>query len=169
MKRSELTVGQRVYLDSSRDWETLYPWDKQVEIVSTVPLFRGNEVRVVPIRRDGTVGSERRVQLAHLRGEYESTAARVKANRDARDALLLVHEDDRKVRVERAEALAKRVSVLTGGPAPHVGYQGRIDYVDLDALEKLVELAEGRSIPDWQCPECGGDKQLPGTPMGCDC
>lgn len=150
MKRADITVGQRLYCDSSKDWAqggyyVRSVLGRQVEVLDTAPVKTGwgdnrrMGVKVVWIREDGTRGREDVAHLAHLRGPYEPVAADVRATIEKRTARTEAAEQARQDTRARRDALVEELMGLSGiTSVSDRNHNGTTITLNLDQLAAIV-------------------------------
>lgn len=127
MKRAELKVGDHLLYARPSAWDNCYSTGVQrVVVVSTAPHARarwsgndpievkaGNGVLVQPVNPDGSVSNAYTavVQLSHLRGPYEATAAEFEERRKAKHAAANAQQDRQRAAQDRANEVVTRARV----------------------------------------------------------
>jgi hypothetical protein len=121
MKRSELVVGAELYHRSGKHRNA-----RKVRVLSTEPheasqwtdtirkTDKGNGVLIEWVRLDGQQGRAGVVQLAHLKGDWETEDAREKAERAAEQREYEERQAERRVREEMIRDLVRRLSAAVG-------------------------------------------------------
>jgi hypothetical protein len=156
MKRTELKVGQELYLATRRDWESC-DWGRKVRVVDTAPWAAprtftgwprpttgGMGVAVQYVQANGETGPIFVTPLASLKGEYETVKAQVaarvaekEADRRRLQAAQKDARDHKNALVERAEKLGFDL----GFQSP---YSPKIE-LNAQQFEALLDAADWRT------------------------